>query len=150
MYRCVCMTCMYIHGRRWNSNPSGKCSDERPTRGTVCGTMRSMCGADAGCLAIHYQSLSNSHGARPVRQIITMTKWIRTSRFSTKNSLSHAHLRGQVLLLDAPRHRDLTCATLARLEPLKQPLGCTAAQSQTPVLRLPLHLSLRGQARWER
>ena len=25
-------------GRRWSSNPSGKCSYERPTRGTVCGT----------------------------------------------------------------------------------------------------------------
>ena len=44
-------------GRRWSSNLSGKCSYERPTRGTVCGTMRSMCGADAGCLAINYQSL---------------------------------------------------------------------------------------------
>ena len=44
-------------GRRWSSNPSGKCSHERPTRGTVSGTMRSMCGADAGCLAINYQSL---------------------------------------------------------------------------------------------
>ena len=44
--------------RRWSSNPSGKCSYQRPTRGTVCGTMRSMCGADAGCLAINYQSLS--------------------------------------------------------------------------------------------
>ena len=44
--------------RRWSSNPYGKCSYERPTRGTVCGTMRSMCGADAGCLAINYQSLS--------------------------------------------------------------------------------------------
>ena len=43
--------------RRCCSNPSGKCSYERPTRGTVCGTMRSMCGADAGCLAINYQSL---------------------------------------------------------------------------------------------
>jgi hypothetical protein len=41
--------------RRWSSNPSGKCSYERPTRGTVCGTMRSMCGADAGYLAINYQ-----------------------------------------------------------------------------------------------
>ena len=30
---------------------------ERPTQGTVCGTMRSMCGADAGCLTINYQSL---------------------------------------------------------------------------------------------
>ena len=45
------------HRWRWSSNPSGKCSYERPTRGTVCGTMRSMCGADAGCLAINYQSL---------------------------------------------------------------------------------------------
>ena len=44
--------------RRWSSNPSGKCSSERPTRGTVGGTMRSMCGADAGCLAINYHSLS--------------------------------------------------------------------------------------------
>ena len=25
------------HGRRWSSNPPGKCSSERPTRGTVCG-----------------------------------------------------------------------------------------------------------------
>ena len=43
--------------RRWGSNPSGKCSSERPTRGTLCGAMRSMCGADAGCLAMNYQSL---------------------------------------------------------------------------------------------
>ena len=48
-------------GRRWSSNPSGKFSSERPTRGTVGGTMRSMCGADAGCLAINYQSLSLQH-----------------------------------------------------------------------------------------
>ena len=31
---------------------------------------------------------SNSHGARPVHLMITMIKWIRTSRLSTKNSLS--------------------------------------------------------------
>jgi len=31
---------------------------------------------------------SNSHGARPVYLIITMVKWIRTSRLSIKNSLS--------------------------------------------------------------
>jgi len=31
---------------------------------------------------------SNSHGARPVHLIISMIKWIRTSRFSIKNSLS--------------------------------------------------------------
>ena len=43
--------------RRWRSNPSGKSSQERLTRGTVCGTTRSMCGADAGCSAINYRSL---------------------------------------------------------------------------------------------
>ena len=32
---------------------------------------------------------SNSHGARPVHLIITMIKWIRTSRLSIKNSLSY-------------------------------------------------------------
>jgi len=31
---------------------------------------------------------SNSHGARPVHQIITMIKWFRTSRLSTNNSLA--------------------------------------------------------------
>jgi len=31
---------------------------------------------------------SNTHGARPVHQISSMIKWIRTSRLSTKNSLS--------------------------------------------------------------
>ena len=31
---------------------------------------------------------SNSHGARPVHHIITMTKWIWTSRLAIKNSLS--------------------------------------------------------------
>ena len=30
---------------------------------------------------------SNSHGTRPVHQIITMITWIRTSRLSIKNSL---------------------------------------------------------------
>ena len=30
---------------------------------------------------------SNSHGARPVHQIISMIKWIWTSRLSIKNSL---------------------------------------------------------------
>jgi hypothetical protein len=31
---------------------------------------------------------SNSHGARPVHQIISMINWIRTSRLSINNSLS--------------------------------------------------------------
>ena len=33
------------------------------------------------------QGNSNSHGARPVHLIISMIKWIRTSRLSIKNSL---------------------------------------------------------------
>ena len=49
--------------RRWRSDPSEKCSHERPTRGTVRSTMRDMCGAGAGGLAIKYQSLDN-HGER--------------------------------------------------------------------------------------
>ena len=44
-------------------------------------------------------SLSNSHGARPVHLIITMIKWIRTSSFSIKKSLSDlVQLVVQVLL----------------------------------------------------
>ena len=51
--------------RRWRSNPSGKCSQERLTRGTVTSTMCraahpsgcARCGAGAGCSAIKYQSL---------------------------------------------------------------------------------------------
>jgi len=56
--------------RRFSSNPSGECSYEQPTRDTVCGTIRSMCGADADCLAINYQSLRGRRhgaGAAPVR-----------------------------------------------------------------------------------
>ena len=53
-------------GRRWRSNPSGKCSQERLTRGTLTSTMTkaanppggARCGAGAGCSAIKYQSLS--------------------------------------------------------------------------------------------
>ena len=38
---------------------------------------------------------SNPHGARPVHLIITMIKWIRTSRLSIKNSLSLSDEAGQ-------------------------------------------------------
>jgi len=49
-----------MRGRRWRSNPSGKCSQERLTQGTVTSTMRraahpsgcARCGAGAGCSAI--------------------------------------------------------------------------------------------------
>ena len=59
---------------RWSENLSGKCSYERPTRGTLCGTMRSMCGADAGCLAINCQSLS-MRGPGLLEPTTTSTLW---------------------------------------------------------------------------
>ena len=46
---------------------------------------------------------SNSRGARPVHLIISMIKWIRTSRLSIKNSLSlvvHALLCPDLVILD--------------------------------------------------
>ena len=36
---------------------------------------------------------SKSHGTRPVHQIISMIKWIRTSRLIMKNSVSTEHLQ---------------------------------------------------------
>jgi len=45
-------------------------------------------------LGLKAQGSPNSHGARPVHLIITMTLWIRTSRLSIKNSLSHRVVRG--------------------------------------------------------
>ena len=62
-----------IYCRRWSSNPSGKCSYERLTRGTVCGTMRFMCGADAGWLAINYQSLYTPASERDRKDIWSLT-----------------------------------------------------------------------------
>ena len=72
-------------GRKWSSNPSGKCSYERPTRGTVCGTMRSMCGADAGCSAIDYQSLSG------VSRVGGMSSLCFSSCVTRGYQLSNAH-----------------------------------------------------------
>ena len=44
----------------------------------------------------------NSHFARPVHLIITMIKWIRTSRLAIKNSLSGS-------LKQVPKGRRLSC-----------------------------------------
>ena len=41
---------------------------------------------------------SNTHGARPVHLIITMIKWIRTSRLSIKNTHSKKQTRVAVTL----------------------------------------------------
>ena len=39
---------------------------------------------------LHGKEDSNTHGTRPVHLIITMIKWIQTSRLSTNGSLSEA------------------------------------------------------------
>ena len=85
-------------GRRWSSNPSGKCSYELPTRGTVCGTMRSMCGADAGCLAINYQSLSleRKHGLST--EPVPVSAYIGSSKSLKDLKDSRAPYRGSSLI----------------------------------------------------
>ena len=59
------------------SNPRAGlgCSYQRPTRGAVCSTMRSMCGAGAGCLAVNYQSL-----CRPSRGLFEKAARLRDAR----------------------------------------------------------------------
>jgi len=52
---------LQMESRRWRSNPSGKCSQERLTRGTVISTMRRAARPSgrggAGCSTIKYQYL---------------------------------------------------------------------------------------------
>ena len=49
---------------------------------------------------------SNSHGARPFHLIITMIKWIRTSRLSIKNSLSADSGKTVTNVTCAPRENE--------------------------------------------
>jgi len=46
---------------------------------------------------------SNSHGARPDHQIISMIKWIRTSVLSIKNALPRRQAGNEVVQYDAGR-----------------------------------------------
>ena len=48
---------------------------------------------------------SNSHGARPVHLIITMIKWIRTSRLSINSSLSGEQVKAGTPLEHSPDGR---------------------------------------------
>ena len=58
------------------------------------------------------KGISNSHGARPVHLIITMIKWIRTSRFSINDSLSGSHrCRSMREQLEGLRHFCLNART---------------------------------------
>ena len=52
-----------------------------------CRTLRVCSGTRKVDVRLPGKGNSNSHGARPVHLIITMIKWIRTSRLSIKNSL---------------------------------------------------------------
>ena len=47
-----------------------------------------------------------SHGARPVYQIITMIKWIRSSRLSIKKSLSDGGTDGGTVHRDTRRLKE--------------------------------------------
>ena len=72
--------------RRWRSNPSGKCSQARLTRGTVTSATRRVahpsgcagCGADA-CSAIKYQFLCVISVREPGREGLLETRKVRIS-----------------------------------------------------------------------
>ena len=81
--------------RGWRSNPSGKCSQERPTRTTVTGTKRraahpsgcARCGAGAGCSVIKYQSLFGVGEGAPSRPSPPRTSFgFQVSRFGIWDS----------------------------------------------------------------
>jgi len=55
-----------------------------PDIGGGCVTVSGTCKVD---VRLPGKGNSNSHGARPVHQIISMIKWIRTRKLSIKNSL---------------------------------------------------------------
>jgi len=66
---------------------------------------------------------SNSHDTRPIHLIITMIKWIRTSRLSMKNSL----VAGAGLHADA-----VLSLPAARLQAVEVPLPFRVASVRTP------------------
>jgi len=69
-------------GRTWVSSSSRAAPTSLPAA--------PVCGIRVGKVDVRLpgKGNSNSHGARPVHPIITMIKWIRTSRLSMKNCLS--------------------------------------------------------------
>ena len=70
--------------------PSRTCSEsKKEEEGEACECARGVdCVREIVDVRLPGKGNSNSHGARPVHLIITMIKWIRTSRLSIKNSLS--------------------------------------------------------------
>ena len=71
--------------------PQGFCPGMTKTQGVHCAVSRKV------DVRVPGKVNSNSHGARPVHLIITMIKWIRTSRLSINNSVSlHCGGRGWI------------------------------------------------------
>jgi len=63
---------------------------------------------------------SNSHGATPVHQLISMIKWIRTSRLSIKNSIfeqDSLQLVAITAILIASKHEELAPQVPSILNP---------------------------------
>ena len=79
---------------------------------------------------------SNSHGARPVYQIISMIEWIRTSRLSMKNTLSGLGSCGR----RAARDRCMFCTPYAPTPP--HPTHLSLCRFVSLCRSLPLFLSL--------
>ena len=144
-------------GRRWSSNPAGKCSYERLTRGRVCGTMRSMCGADAGCLAIHHQprvSNTKKGGTLEVERALMSSS---SSRMSPPASLYHTHTHTLSLSLYLPhtythtytlsllytqRHTHTKTHTHKHTHTPSLSISNTHTHTHTHTLSLPLSLRL--------
>ena len=95
-------------------NPSGKCPQERLTRGTLTSTIRkaafppgcARCGAGAGCSAIKYQSL---YHARSVAVKSTRSRAdrkgqnnVRSTRYRRKSSDQNMSLGGAGEVADEP------------------------------------------------
>ena len=79
---------------------------------------------------VEHQGNSNSHGARPVQIIITMIKWIRTSRLSIKTlSLSTNIVRiwRYFMFKARPTYAELTRVNFS---PSLGPLGLLAARGK--------------------
>ena len=77
---------------------------------------------------------SNPHGARPVHLIITMIKWIRTSRLSIKNSLSLPRTPTQVRTVSVVSLVPVMSRRRANLAQIRQsrPDSCLGFQVKVP------------------
>ena len=88
--------------------------------------------------------ISNSHGARPVHLIISMIKWIRTSRLSIKNSLSLWAQDGKEVVVSVP----VPVGTRARDVSVSPTHSHSHSLSHTPSRFLSLTLTLLDGSRW--